>query len=391
MPAPEAPQDPKDFPLAGVPALVLGAGFGTRLRPLTESLPKPGIPLLGRPLIGHPLIHLYNGGCTSIWVNAFHQADRLMLGLDAWVQRRLLRLKLNWSVEGPEILGTGGALKQLEGPLTESGRPFMLLNGDAVLSLDLPQLWAAHQRNRAEGALATLFCLPRPDATNYGVVRVNAAGRIVDMAGLGRLPGVSDEEADTATATIFCGVHIIEPEVLQQLPAQGEYSCIVRQGYAPLIAAGADIRAELAPPDLLFHDVGTPGRYLDTQAELMRPGGERALAVPPGVDPAEALFQEASYAVDATGREFGDPDSVEGLSGAILTPPFFFGPGNKLGAGARVGPDASIGALCQIASGARIEDSALWAQVEVGTGEALCGVLASKMGGERVVLPGREN
>jgi NDP-sugar pyrophosphorylase family protein len=157
------------------------------------------------------------------------------------------------------------------------------------------------------------------------------------------------------------------------------------------VAAGADIRAELAPSDLLFHDVGTPGRYLDTQAELMRPGGERALAVPQGVDPAEALFQEASYAVDSTGREFGNPDSVAGLASAVLTPPFFFGPGNNLEAGARVGPDASVGAMCHVAAGARVEDSALWAQVEVGRGEVLSGVLATRMGGERVVVPGREN
>jgi len=391
MPPFEAPQNPIDFPLAGVPALVLGAGFGTRLRPLTESVPKPGIPLLGRPLIGHPLIHLYNGGCTQVCVNAFHQADRLMLGLDAWVQRRLLRMKLGWSVEGPEILGTGGALRKLEDTLTAAGGPFLLLNGDSVLSLDLPRLWAAHQRNRAEGALATLFCLPRPDATTYGAVRVDPAGRVVDMAGLGRLPGVSDEEAAEGAATIFCGVHVIEPEVLHQLPPNGEYSCIVRQGYAPLVAAGADIRAEFAPTDLLFHDVGTPARYLDTQAELMRPGGERALAVPRDVDPAEALFQEASYAVDSTGREFGNPDSVAGLASAILTPPFFFGPGNTLEAGARIGPDASVGAMCHVAAGGRVEDSALWSQVTVGTGEVLAGVLATKMGGERVVLPGREN
>ena len=387
----QPPQSSEESPLGGVSALVLGAGFGTRLRPLTESVPKPGIPLLGRPLIGHPLIHLYNAGCTQVWVNAFHQSERLMVTLDSWVQRRLLRLKLGWSVEGPDILGTGGALRKLEGELTASGNPFLLLNGDAVLSLDLPKLWAAHQRNRAEGALATLFCLPRADADRFGAVRVDGSGRIVDMAGLGRLPNISDDEASNAVGTIFCGVHVIEPEVLTQLPPDGEFSCIVRQGYAPLLAAGADIRAELAPSDLLFHDVGTPDRYLDAQADLMRPGGDRAMAVPSGIDRTEALFQEASYAVDSEGREFGNPDAVEGLSGAILTPPFFFGPSNTIEVGAHIGPDASVGALCHVGAGARIQDAALWAQVEVRKGETLSGVLASRIDGERVLLQGREN
>lgn len=386
------PPDTQDsLPLTGVPALVLGAGFGTRLKPLTDHVPKPGIPLLGRPLIGHPLIHLYSAGCTEVWVNAFHQADRLMTTLDTWVQRRLLRLKLGWSIEGPEILGTGGALKKLEGELTSSGGPFLLLNGDALVGLDLPKLWEAHQRNRAEGAVATLFCLPRPDADRFGAVRVAEDGRVLDLAKLARRPGVPDEQALAAAGTIFCGIHVIEPEVLAQLPPDGEFSCIVRQGYAPLLAAGADIRAVLAPPDLLFHDVGTPDRYLDAQAELMRPGGTRALAVAPGIDAGEALFQEASYAVDSEGREFGSPEAVEGLSGAVLTPPFFFGPGNSVESGARIGPDASIGALCRVAAGARVSDAALWGQVEVHAGETLSGLLASKLGGKRVLLKGRSN
>ncbi len=100
-------------PLAGVPALVLGAGFGTRLRPLTEHIPKPVIPLLGRPLIGHPLIHLYAAGCTQVHINAFHHSKRLMTAMDAWVQRRLLKMGLHWSIEAPAILGTGAIEKRV--------------------------------------------------------------------------------------------------------------------------------------------------------------------------------------------------------------------------------------------------------------------------------------
>ncbi|MEE2829752.1 MAG: NDP-sugar synthase [Myxococcota bacterium] len=382
---------PTRLPLEEVAALVLGAGLGTHLLPLTEHIPKPAIPLLGRPLIGHPLIHLYSAGCTRAWVNAFHHSNRLMTTLDAWVQRRLLRMKLGWSVETPEILGTGGALKKLEGELTEGKSPFLLLNGDAVLGLDLPAMWDTHQRNRREGALATLFCLPRADADRFGAVRVADDGRILDLAGLASRPGLSEEELAASAATIFCGVHIIEPEVLDHLPPNGTFSCIVRQGYAPLLSAGADIRAVLAPTDLLFHDVGTPDRYLDAQADLLGPGGERALAVAPEVDRREALFQEATYAVDTDGREYGNPDGVQGLAGAILEPPFFFGPGNSVGPGARIGPHASVGALCSIESQARVRDCALWSQVAVEPGEELSGLIASKFGGARLTLKGRSN
>ena len=305
--------DPQQ-PLLDVPALVLGAGFGTRMRPLTEHVPKPAIPLLGRPLLGHPLIHLYAAGCTQVHVNAFHQSDRLMAAMDAWVQRRLLRMGLHWSIEGPKILGTGGATRKLEHELCGSGGPFLMLNGDSILGADLPALWRAHQNNRQASAKATLLCLPRADARNYGAVWVDDSGRVLDLAGLGRAPGVTDEDLKTATPCIFCGIQIIEPEVVRSLPPNGEESCIVRQGYAPLITAGEAIYAHIAPRDLLFHDVGTPARYLDAQSELMDGPERRILPTGPGVDPLEALFQEASYAVDASGRQYGNPDTVARLA-----------------------------------------------------------------------------
>jgi len=371
-------------PLSGVRALVLGAGFGTRLRPLTEHVPKPVVPMLGRPLIGHPLIHLYGAGCWNAWVNAHYHPDRLAARLDPWVQRRLQRMRIEYSVEQPEILGTGGACKKLEAELTQGGAPFLMLNGDAILTMDLPGLWATHQTG---GGVATLLCIPRPDAAKYGaVVSVNAEGRILDFGGLGRLPGVTDAEVAACTPTVFCGVHVIEPSVLAVLP-DGAFSGIVRQGYVPMLERGADLRAHILPEDVLFHDVGTAGRYLDAQEELM--SGTPFLPVPDGVDPMEAVFQEASFAVDATGREYGNPDAVQGLASAMLTPPFFFGPRNELEPGARIGPGASLGALNRVGAGAVVQDAALWAQVEVAPGERMEGVIAGRFGGERLVVDGR--
>jgi len=378
-------------PLAGVPALVLAAGLGTRLRPLTAHFPKPAVPMLGRPLLGHPLIHLYAAGCQQVHINAFHAAERLETLSDAWAQRRLQRMRLLWSVEAPIVLGTGGAIRKLEDELCGAGSPFLLLNGDSILGLDLPALWEAHQRNRADGAKATLFCLPRPDADNYGAVRVAPDGRILDLAGLARAPSASEADVQQAKATIFCGVHIIEPDVVPLLPPKGEVSCIVRQGYAPLIADGADIRAVLADDDMLFHDVGTPARYLDAQSDLFTASDRCLLPVAPGIDAREALFQEASYAIDSSGREYGNPDAVSGLAAARIEAPVFFGPANELGPGCTIGPNASIGALNQIGAGSRIEDSALWSGVHVADGESLYGTIAAELGGEQIKVLGREN
>jgi len=372
--------------LSGVPALVLGAGLGTRLRPFTEHVPKPVVPLLGRPLIGYALARLYAGGCQTAWVNVHHRPERLQAVLDAWVQRRLLRMKVRWSIEQPDVLGTGGALRKIEDALCAGG-PFLLMNGDTVVGADLPALLATHIANRdRHGTVATLFCMPRPDAASYGAVRVADDGRVVDLAGLGRPPGTSDDEVAAATPTVFCGIHVIEPEVVAALPPDG-FSGIVRQGYAPLIQGGADVRAVLSPAGTVFHDVGTPARYLNAQAHLLE--GPSFLPTADGVDPRDALFQEASYAVDAAGREYGSPDAVQGLARATLQPPFFFGPRNIVGAGATIGPRASVGALNTIGAGARLEDTALWSQVEVVDGEALRGVLGSRLAGERVLVNGR--
>jgi mannose-1-phosphate guanylyltransferase len=378
-------------PLAGVPALVLGAGFGTRMLPFTEHIPKPLIPLLGRPLLGHPLIHLYAAGCLAVHVNAFHQSERLMAAMDAWVQRRLLRMGLHWSIEAPKILGTGGATRKLEEELCGGGGPFLMLNGDSVLGADLPALWQAHEQGRARDAKATLLCLPRPDAANYGAVWVDGDGRILDLAGLGRAPGVTDEDLQQATPSIFCGIQIIEPDVVDSLPPAGTESCIVRHGYAPLIESGVLIRAQLADPDLLFHDVGTPARYLDAQNDLMGGPNRRVFPTPPGVDPLEALFQEASYAVDSSGREYGNPDSIPGLARATIQPPVFFGPRNEVGPGAVIGPHASIGARNTLGANSRVEDSALWSGVELPSGEAIYGEVAAFLGGQLLRLRGREN
>lgn len=375
-------------PGTGSRALVLGAGFGTRLLPLTEHVPKPVIPLLGRPLIGHPLIHLYASGCHEAWVNAHHRPERLSATLDPWVQRRLQRMTVHYSVETPEILGTAGAIRLLEQPLSETNEPFLMLNGDSLLGMDLEVLLAIHRVNRAEGALATLLCIERPDAAKYGaVVSVDSAGRILDFGGLGGRPETTQDELAACTPTVFCGVHVIEPSIIPHLPPRGTFGCIVRQGYVPLLAAGADVRAVILPTETPFHDVGTPARYLDAQAALLR--HEATLPVGTGVDPKEAIFQEAVYAVDADGREYGSPDSVSGLAQARLEPPFFFGPRNTVEAGAQIGPDASIGAMNVIGAGAKVRDAALWAQVEVGSGERLEGVIGARLAGERVIVDGR--
>jgi NDP-sugar pyrophosphorylase family protein len=305
-----------------------------------------------------------------------------MATTDAWVQRRLLRMRVHWSLEAPDILGTGGAVRRLAGALL-SGGPAVLCNGDSILGMDLRALWAAHQQSRALGAVATLLCVSDPNADRLGAVRVSEDGLVLDLNRHAVWPGSGEEERRAARATIFCGVQVVEPSILDVLPGDGVESCIVRQGYAPLMRAGVAVRALVLPAATPFHDVGTVDRYLDAQRQLMNPDDQHpALAVAAGVDPREALFQEASFAVDASGRTYGDPGAVQGIHQARLVAPVFFGPGNRVDPGAVLGPDCSLGAMNRIGRGAVIRDSALWSQVEVAAGERVDGELRARLGGE---------
>ncbi len=367
----------------GVSPLLLGAGFGNRLRPLTEVRPKPVVPLLGEPLAGFSLARLWRAGCPTVVCNAHHLADRLAQQLQAWATRTLPELDLRFSVETPEILGTGGALvaaRELLGDGTVA-----VVNGDILCDFDLPSLVRAH---RQSGAAATLLLVEHPEVARFGAVRVDAAGRVLDLAGKAtrRADAAGGAGGGEVAAGVFAGVHLVEPEVFERLPAEGA-SCIVRQGYAPMMAAGRDVRA-------VFHaghwnDLGTPERYLASHAQLLREGypGGGARAVLWGDGPVRGAGLR--HGLDAAGQPWGDPGAVRIAADASLVPPVALGAGAVVGAGATVGPDAVVGPDARVGAGARVTGSVVWDGAHVAAGAALVAAVAFRDGGRDRVLKTR--
>src|SRR6059058_340416 len=145
-------------------ALILAGGQGTRLRPLTSTIPKPVVPLVGRPFISYMLEWLHSHGVDDVILSCGFMADavREVLGDGSEVGIRLRYL------EEPEPLGTGGALKYAEDLLAER---FYMLNGDVLTDIDLTQQLAQHERT---GARATLALIPVEDPSPYGLVRRDA-------------------------------------------------------------------------------------------------------------------------------------------------------------------------------------------------------------------------
>jgi NDP-sugar pyrophosphorylase family protein len=232
-----------------VRALVLAAGFGTRLRPLTDGLPKPLLPVLGRPLLLRTLDALADAGCEAVAINLHHLAE----ALPAAVGDAHRGMRIVYSREEP-ILGTGGAFVPLR-DFFAGGETALLVNGDSHCEWPLRELLARHRRR---GAQATLLLAGRPDPRPFG------GGIGIDR--YGRVRAIRQEPRFGAVARrhVYAGAYAIETELLSRLPAG--FSDSMRQLFEPLLAEGGRIDALVTWKP--WHDLGTPRRYLEAMLGL---------------------------------------------------------------------------------------------------------------------------
>ena len=243
-------------------AMILAAGLGTRLRPLSLEIPKPVIPVLGRPLCGHAMEFLHGHGAESFLLNLHHGPETVREKVTAWAADRF---PVEFLFE-PEILGTGGGIGNAAEYLC--GGTFVTANSDAIARFPLGEAVARH---RASGALATLVLFP--DRRNrYTPVRVRRDGRISGFGGAA---------PSGAFEGFYTGYLIAESELLARIP-RGRPSCIVRDTLVPLIAEGAPVCAFMT--DGVFLDFGSPEDYLRGTLALLAerdgPAGPRSFVHP---------------------------------------------------------------------------------------------------------------
>lgn len=227
-------------------AMILAAGLGTRLRPLTNTIPKPLLPIAGTPLIVWNLLLLKRHGFHQVVINLHYLGPMIEQALGDGSK---FGMRIIYSHE-PIILGTGGGIKKAEPYF--SGEPVLILNADTLVELDLEALWDFHRSRRAA---ATLVLREDQDAERWGLVEVGEHDQIVRITGRGRT---------TATAIaqrMFAGIHILHPRLLQQVP-KGVASSVI-DPYVAAIGRGDPVLGY----DLhgYWSDIGTVERY--TQAE----------------------------------------------------------------------------------------------------------------------------
>ncbi|MEW6730419.1 MAG: NDP-sugar synthase [Acidobacteriota bacterium] len=235
-------------------AMVLAAGFGTRLWPLTVDRTKPAVPFLNKPLIAYSVEYLRQFSITELIINLHHQGESI---------RRLLsngesyHVQIHYSEE-EEILGTSGALDHARHWL--EGEIFVVMNGKVITDIDLTAALATH---RARGALATLILKENHQRERFSIVRLDNAGNI---EGFGGFP---DATTPQSTPLMFTGIQILEPEIFDYIP-RGRFSHSTTDVYPRAIAEGRIVAAHISNGE--WYELSTLARYLDISIQFMRTG-----------------------------------------------------------------------------------------------------------------------
>ncbi len=245
-------------------AMILAAGFGTRLWPLTIGRTKPAIPFLNRPLIAYTIEYLRSYGIKDLIINLHHEPDSVREQIGGGAR---YGVRITYSIEEPEILGTSGALDRVR-PLLES-ETFLVINGKIITNIDLKAALTTHRRRKA---LATLVLRPNLQCERFSEVKVNDQGNIVEFGGFPYHIRAADPEA--RVPLMFTGIHIMEPRIFDYIP-RGVVSDSVRDVYPKAIAAGETIAAHLAEGE--WKELSTLARYLSVSLEFLRRQGRSFL------------------------------------------------------------------------------------------------------------------
>jgi NDP-sugar pyrophosphorylase family protein len=207
-------------------AMVLAAGRGQRLAPLTDTCPKPLMRVGDAPLLEHILAFLRAGGIEDVVINLHHLGHMIAARIG---DGRRFGLHVHYSPEDP-VLDTGGGIKHAEHLLT--GEPFVVANGDSLLELPLPEVLDFHQ---ARGGIATMVLREPLDGDAFSRVDLDADQRV-------RCINARPANADVAgcRGLMFPGLHVLEPEIFRFMPGGGAFG-IARETYPAVLAAGRPI------------------------------------------------------------------------------------------------------------------------------------------------------
>jgi NDP-sugar pyrophosphorylase family protein len=290
-------------------AMILAAGYGERLWPLTCDRTKPALPVLGKPLVGFVAEYLAKYGIEDVVVNLHHHPHSVRASLGDGSQ---FGVKLEY-IHEPVILGTGGALDNARHLL--EGGTFVVVNGKLITDLDLK---AALETHRQQKALATLVLLRNPKHERFSMVET-VDGLVKNFGGM---PGPPSPDPDVEPPLMFTGIHILESRIFDYIP-RGMFSHTITDVYLPAMAKGERIAAHVT--EGMWYELSTLKRYLDISVALLRQQGidvypGRNALIDEGAEVREAVLWDnvtvgkgarVRRAVLGDGVRIGDGERVE--------------------------------------------------------------------------------
>jgi mannose-1-phosphate guanylyltransferase len=325
-------------------AMILAAGKGTRVRPLTYDLPKPMIPLLGKPVMAYLVEHLAKYGVTEIMVNVSYLHEKIE---EYFGEGHQFGVQIGYSFEGytkddgevvPMPIGSAGGMKKIQ----EFGGFFdqttIVLCGDALIDLDLKSALFEHRRKGAMASVVTRE-VPWDKVSSYGVVVADAEGRITEFQ-----EKPSQEEA--RSNFISTGIYIFEPEVLDLIPSGVSFD-IGSELFPLLVERGLPFYAQRRPFNWL--DIGSVSDYWEVLQTVLT--GEVAHMDVPGTRIEDGLWVGLNTKIDWNGT------TIEG--------PVYIGSGSRIEAGVNIVGPTWIGHGSHICAGAELVRSVLFEYTRV--------------------------
>jgi mannose-1-phosphate guanylyltransferase len=330
-------------------AMILAAGKGTRVRPITHTTPKPMIPILQKPVMEFLLELLRQHGFDQIMVNVSHLAEEIE---NYFRDGQRFGVQIAYSFEGRiedgeligAAIGSAGGLKRIQDFQPFFDDTFVVLCGDALIDLDLTE---AVRRHRAKGAMASLITkrVPRDQVSSYGVVVTDPDGRVLSFQ---EKPAVDEAASDM----INTGIYIFEPEVFNYIPS-GEPFDIGADLFPKLVEAAAPFFA--LPMEFEWVDIGKVPDYWQAIRSVLQ-GHVRQVQIP-GVEVRPGIYTGLNVAAD------WDKINVEG--------PIYVGGMTRIEDGATIIGPAMIGPSCHICEGATIDNSIIFDYSRIGAGVRL--------------------
>ena len=300
--------------------MILAAGFGTRLKPITDNLPKPLFPVLNRPILEHTLQFLSKQSIREIAINLHHQPEKI---IDYFGDGKDFGVNLHYSKE-EEILGTAGGIKKLQSFLKDE--TFLVINSDVLADIDLNNALEFHKEKKSK---LTLVVRQDSNTEKYKPILRTEEGRIVNFL------GHTINNSDPTTQVMFTGIQIMEPDIFSRIP-ENKFCGTTEDVFPGMIKDELPVYGYLH--EGYWIDMGTRETYIQAQVDAM------------------------------DGKLLLKTTSSRNPEGPLVVPPVHIGRNCEISKDAQVGPYAVLGDGCRVRSGAVVERSVLFQGATVGSG-----------------------